>query len=331
MISFISGFNKFLILCAIALVALVLYLTAVFYPPERGINYALRNTIRRWKPDMVFLGSSGLKSAVQTKVLENQLGILKGRKFRIIRYPLGGGAIAWYLVFRNQICHSGSKPPVGIFFPKEVLTRRFDPSKTDSWRLRRQLERGESFYDFQPGKKNWRSLEDILSECVLRLGRVRDMAKDLLRFFVTGILGKIAPSVNVPDVLNKKFQIGKFQDDADIPTRRGYGISYDFDESLKASLLPSIVALKHKYDIDLFVVVLPTSPRVDTGFSRKQKEQYYSKLKNYLESNGIKYIPFWDHEKLKDPNLFRDATHMKSFPGFQELLAQELVNKGVVK
>ena len=100
---------------------------------------------------------------------------------------------------------------------------------------------------------------------------------------------------------------------------------------MERSLLPRIVALKHKYNIDLFVVVLPTYPQVEEGFSYDQKKQYYAKLEDYLANNGIKYISLWDRKDLNSPDLFLDWKHMNHPAIVQELLARELVAQGIVK
>ncbi len=70
---------------------------------------------------------------------------------------------------------------------------------------------------------------------------------------------------------------------------------------MERSLLPRIVALKHKYNIDLFAVALPIYPQIDEGCSYDQKKRHYSRLGNYLEGNGIKFISFWDYQELNNP------------------------------
>ena len=310
MISYSSSFNKLLVFNAIVLVAVVFFSAAVFYPSGQGIDYRLRNRIQREKPDMVLLGSSALKAGIRGESLEERLHFLTGKTYKVIQQTYGVGSRYEYLYFRNQICSSGWRPSVGIVCNQDRLT--WYDSRYLATRYMGQLGSRERISDFEPGGKRKLSVGEILREHIFLSRCAEDMAKDLLHHFVTGIFGK-------------------FRNDADSPPKSRQAQSYDFDKEMKESLLPRIVALKHKYNIDLFVVVLPTYPQVEKGFSYDQKKQYYAKLEDYLASNGIKYISLWDRKDLNSPDLFLDWKHMNHPAIVQELLARELVAQGIVK
>ena len=271
-----------------------------------------------------------LGTAIREGALERQLSALQGKTYSIISHVENQGSAPFYLFFRNQVCNSSWKPLVGLVIIQDKLTRFYN-RKAITTKIRRQLGKGERLSDFQPGLMSKRGVNDILAERILLMRCAGDISRDLLHIFLKEILEKIAPSVDGVDVLSMKFRVGSFKDGADLYDGGPYAANYRFDKDLGGSLLQRIVVLKHKYNTDLFVAVLPTYPQVEQGFSYNQKQRYYSQLENYLEDNGIKYVSFWDNEELNNPDLFLDTAHMKSFMRFHELLAQELVAKGIVK
>ena len=150
----------------------------------------------------------------------------------------------------------------------------------------------------------------------------KGISSDLLNGFVSNLFNKINPSLKAKYVLDKRFGMDKFRSELEYP-KMNFN-QYDFDGSLEESFLPDIIALKKDYGINLFVVILPTFEKISDA-----RKMYFKKLKNYLELNGVKYISFWDNKDLNNAALFNDQTHLKADTKINEMLAKELIDKGI--
>ncbi|MFH0753008.1 MAG: hypothetical protein V2A70_00405 [Candidatus Omnitrophota bacterium] len=329
MTSFISSFNKFWIISAMVLLVAVELVVYFFYPLTRSCG--VRDQIDKNKPDIVFIGSSPLISAVKESLLSEELKQSSNKDFKVFKATLGGtGMCYWQLILKNQIVsaqHQASAVGI-VLIGSDPTSQRFiydmDGSRKES--IRNQVPDNVSLHYRAKSRELKRSRLGDFLERVDVYPKKRWIASDLFHGFVNGILNTLFPSAQAGKILNGQFHMDHFRENFD--DYEETPMMYDFDGDLQKSFLPDIMAIKKDYNLNLFFVVLPT--RRDASDVQKV---YFRKFKEYLDSNGVKLVSLWDDQALRDPMYFQNSMHVNVTGAIKitQRLAKELLDQGIVK
>ncbi len=321
MISFISGFNKLWIVAAILLVVSVNYFFICF-SSSTNISYKFRKMIDEEKPDMILLGSSAAER-ISIGSLEMELQSLTHKKYKILPwFQVKTGADYWQLVLENQVASARHKNfVVGIMCATDALTRANNTMMSEE--VLSQLGNREEPSHY---RKELGAMKTSWEQGVLRKWKMYSFkGRGFFNFFVHFFVEKINPSLDVGHVFKEQrmsYENNKGYTNYTLSLRS----PDDFDKALNTSYLPDIVALTKANDLGLFVVILPTAVQAN-----HMMREYFSKLKDYLHNNKIKYIYLWDNKEFSDPEDFLDDTHLKEGEKINKILAKEIVDQGILK
>ncbi len=270
-------------------------------------------------PQWVILGNSISKSNIDMETLGNELG----KKVAMFRRD-GSHSALWYIAMANVFAKVKKKPEVFILpFRETDLT---DPlyglsgfretdlialSEKDEPLLKEKVwepsmgKLGNFLFQNIPFIHSRQEIKSMIypktkNIAVGLFGKNENFSRDINR--IMNVLGKPA------DILNEKKRFGKGS----------------FEEKLANSLLPDIVEIVKKYNINLVLIRVKKKSHIVEPESVEMRK-YMADLRDYLESNGVVLLDYTELDDIHKEH-FASGDHLNEEGKriFTEHLIQDL-------
>ena len=311
-----------------SLVALVVflafYLVFVHWGQTGSDVAARRSEVEKQRPQILLVGNSILRAAVDVDQLGRQSG------YRTVKACSNGSASAWwYLYVKNVVARSEHKPDyLGIMFRDTFLTepvyrvtnvyqRPIRRLMTGSEPLLQKLSYGKLAIDQVNSPFTWLPRE---ARNWLNL-KIEKRTEDLLMFQQgTGreALRRTLAASNMVSGWYNEYQLGY-----EMPPSQ---LSYDFSAQIEHSYLPPILALLEKYDVTPIFIRAKRRHDLEFGTDSEELRNYISDLCQYVQSRGALWFDFTTEQRitLRD---YGPGDHLNETVGkkhFTQLLADRI-------
>jgi hypothetical protein len=321
---------KFITLTSLILIISSLVFSNLFnhYFLDRNpdIDERYKRAIEDQNPELIFMGNSILKKAVDFELLDLLL------ESKVLDLSVNATtAPDWYLFLKNNISTSSKRPlTVVIFFKNYRLTDI--PSLTgeeDQKRINKFAGADEQVFDSLVN--NLSNIERFTLEVFAPYAYQVEIRNIVERPFQYGFPGLLSGWQNdqtdlavettfandnlVPELLELSRQESETFGDGDQLNR--------FDASVNSSFLPHIIALAVENDIELVFARIPTLQSLEQGDSLEIAE-YFRQLKNYLDENNLVFIDFGELAQELNAEHYRDNDHLNDLgrPLFTPIVAE---------
>jgi len=285
---------------------------------------ARRAAIERQRPDLVLVGNSLLKAAVDAE----RLGELTG--LRAVKACSDGSAsLWWYLYVKNVATQTEHRPRyVGILFRDAFLTepafrvtgmyqKPIRRLMADDEPLAERLSYAGTVVDHVNSPLSWvpREARNWLNYKIEK--RVEDLL-DVPRGRGRPALKRAFAQDKMTAGLYNEFQLG-YEDRSD-------PASYDFDARVQDSYLPHILRLLKDRGITPVFIRAKRRRDLESGAEPPELVAYVARLRRYVTKRGALWIDFTHDARLK-PEHFGAGDHLTRTEGrrhFMQILAAEL-------
>jgi len=285
---------------------------------------ARRAAIEQQRPDLVLVGNSLLKAAVDAERLSELTGL------RTVKACSDGSAsLWWYLYVKNVAVQTEHRPRyVGILFRDTFLTepafrvtsmyqKPIRRLMTDHEPLAEQLSYAGTVVDHVNSPLSWvpREARNWLNYKIEK--RVEDLL-DVPRGKGRPALKRVFAQDKMTAGLYDEFQLG-YEDQSD-------PAGYDFDARVQTSYLPHIVRLLEDRGITPVFIRAKRRRDLKPGAEPPEVAAYVARLRRYVTERGALWIDFTHDARLK-PEHFGAGDHLTQTDGrrqFMEILAAEL-------
>ncbi|NWG06574.1 MAG: hypothetical protein HXY35_07810 [Chloroflexi bacterium] len=296
---------------------------------DRQVRTLYADRINEGKPEIVLLGDSTLKDAVNAELLS----ILTGRK--VAKFDVPGSASAfWYLVLKNNIVVAEHRPRmVVIIFRDTILTApgyRVHGAylvQLDEFAARREPILLERAY------LNQMSPVEIWAEQYFPLysagEQVQKEVDAWIRYSFPNWLGcnKDCTDKSMYEVFTSAdLEPGQLRNAVATAEQYLYARArLDFERQVNKSFLPEMIRLTKENGIQLIVVRLKNQMTGTDGSETPEVRRYIEELTRYLGKQSVIFLDYG-----KDPRLareyYKDALHLnpEGETVFTQILAEGL-------
>jgi hypothetical protein len=325
----------------ITLTSLILIISGLVFPNlfnhyfldrNPDVDERYKRAIEDQNPELIFMGNSILKKAVDFEILDLLL------ESNVLDLSVNATtAPDWFLFLKNNISTSSKRPlTVVIFFKDYRLTDI--PSLTgeeDQKRINKFAGADEQVFDLLVN--NLSNFERFTLEVFAPYAyqvEIRNIVEGPFQYSLPRLfsdwkndqtdLAVEATFANdnlVPELLELSRQESETFGDDDQLNR--------FDTSVNSSFLPHIIALAIENDIELVFARIPTLQSLEQGDSLEITE-YFRQLKKYLDENNLVFIDFVELAQALNAEHYRDNDHLNDLgqPLFTPIVAEALKSIG---
>jgi hypothetical protein len=319
------SFLRFLLILAVALIALTAYLPQRYgtpWPEEPGpkfdnnIRSAHTRTIQERGVRVVLLGDSVLEQGVDEAALSAELEV----PAHAIAVP-GSTSAFWYLILKNVILQAEPHPDtVVLLFRDTILTLpnfhvkggyineldQFATAREDVLQERAYLNfmnpLEKAALSYLPLYRNGQQFKERADD------RVRGLLPSLVFSCPAECVARADATVYHVENLRPEFVHEALAGDEDFLFTRA---AMDFDAHIEQSFLPEIIRVARENNVRLILVHERTQIFPSAEAEPQALRVYKQKLADYLEQNNISLIDF-SYDPRLPKSYFVDILHMNA-------------------
>jgi len=237
--------------------------------------------IEQVKPDIILVGNSVLRAAVDEEGLSKALGK------KVLKVTSNGSASAWWYLYLKNVVTQASRPKsVVVFFRDHYLTLpsfrvegkyqkplRMLSLKEEPFLAKRALKLSSSF-----GYVSAEAKERFERRCVKLTANCLRCNKNEVSASLGEVLGT---SAMIPELVTRQQLATELEGCAD---------DLDFDKMLSNSLLPEMISIAKECGVELIFVRCKRRRDVVAGAQSEALFTYIKHLTEYLVESGAKLI-----------------------------------------
>ncbi len=298
---------------------------------DKYVRRTYAKEIDERRPDIVLLGDSMLRPAVNDELLSQRLD----KKIVSIGLP-GSASTLWYLIAKNNILETQSPPQyLVVFFRDTMMTV---PGYRVTGRYFEQIDEFAGPKDEELVKKAYLNQMNPLEKLAERYfppygsrWSVRQGLDARIRYTMPALrLGCDQPCMDnaMGIVFGDMNMDPNFLSDA-LAAADDYLYSktaLDFDQQVGESFLPDLIQLTKDYSVQLVLVQMRILRFAAPGSEPPALRDYNAKLAEYLTANGVIYFDY-SRETLLGREQFDDPLHMNDAGRIilTDMLAEDLM------
>lgn len=266
---------------------------------RRPFDPTTRDTLKRIRPEYVFIGDSTLGSRIDPRYLARAIQ----RQVWWVMQP-GTGPAYWYLAFKNAVLGAGLKPRAVFFFFRDynltdVLFRLDDQFRWSVDTLANSVEPELDRAIARRLEGPWYIVPRTL-DAAYHFRAVRAVSDTMVRTWPAQAIAGPGGAETLQRHMNDAFALDKLRPFIAADIASGEDELGDFERMLPRSTLPDVIALGRTHAVKLCFVRVQRRPGPDGRPEQSEVlQRYIADLRRYLEANGA---------------VFRDDTGDPDYP-----------------